>query len=309
MFQCVEDRPYGHRVDRPGQCRGDGAAAECGTKFCRGTIGDDLATVHHDGALRELFGLFEIMGREHDRATRAGLFCHRLPEAAARDNVHARRRLIEHEHVGVGQERERKLDALLFAARALADLSLSDGCKPGSLHHFGHPSASAVKARDDVDRLGHGEIAQQPTSLQQCREPARGNRLAGALTEHLDRTFIGVAQPEQHVDRGGLARAVRPEQCDDLTAPHRQIDAGDCSHAALAATESFGEASDLDSRSVLRCPTCRGLCWGAACVHTHSLASGCERVRGPVSRLAHDGCHVRLRAILVLHCLRGVLAE
>ena len=118
-----------------------------------------------------------------------------------------------------------------------------------------------------------------PPRLQHHPDP-RAPRLItvrGIRTEHTD--MPGRPHPEslQHLDRGGLARAVRPEQHQHLTAPRREADPGQhivlgVPHPQVADIEDIVHAMD-DS-------TCTTLCKRAARRRRESAPQTSNSVRG-----------------------------
>ena len=84
-----------------------------------------------------------------------------------------------------------------------------------------------------------GEERVDRRALDQGADPRehRAQRGGHRLAEHPDLTAARRCQPQQQADRGGLARAVRPEEAEHGTARHAQIEGLD---GALA-TEDLGQ--------------------------------------------------------------------
>ena len=93
-------------------------------------VGDDLAVAEHDrvrgAARREL----DVVGGEHDRATRRGVLVHGAFQRGARRGVHAARRLVEQQHRRAADGDRRDRDPLAFAAREAARVSVGELGEP-----------------------------------------------------------------------------------------------------------------------------------------------------------------------------------
>jgi hypothetical protein len=68
--------------------------------------------------------LREVVRDPDDRDAFARELSNHLHETLGADLVHARHRLVEHEHRGLGDQGLRDQDALAFAARQAAELAL-----------------------------------------------------------------------------------------------------------------------------------------------------------------------------------------
>ena len=68
---------------------------------------------------------------------------------------------------------------------------------------------------------------------------------ADPYLEHLHRTGVGALQPEQQVERGGLASSVGTEQRHHLAARDAQVDAVDGPYVA----EALAQPADVDGGS------------------------------------------------------------
>ena len=83
--------------------------------------GDDAAAVDHRDAIRELVGLFEVLGGEQHRRARVGERADDVPQLAAAAGVEARRGLVEEQHARRDDEAQREVEAAAHAARVGAD--------------------------------------------------------------------------------------------------------------------------------------------------------------------------------------------
>ena len=157
-----------------------------------------------------------------------------LPEVPDLVGIEARGRLVHDEHVGVMQQRLRHPDPLAEAPGELSD---------GLLHHLveraegGHfPDAGGQPAGRDLAgfpeeaeqfRRGHvrieravlGQVAEPAGRVEALRVDIQPGDLGGAPA---GREIAG-----QHLHRGGLPGAVRPQEGDDLPPGNREAHALD----------------------------------------------------------------------------------
>ena len=84
--------------------------------------------------------------------------------------------------------------------------------------------------------LLHAELGEEPAVLEGAHDPEGGPLLGQVLDQALavepHRAGLGGHQPRDHVEHGGLARPVGPDQPDDGTGLGRQVGAVDRLHAA-----------------------------------------------------------------------------
>jgi hypothetical protein len=73
-----------------------------------------------------------------------------------------------------------------------------------------------------IEQLGGLEPFVEAKVLGQKANPRHGRSIAGRSTEHARATATGRDQPQQHLDRGALAGAVRPQKAKNLTSRHLQ---------------------------------------------------------------------------------------
>ena len=98
-------------------------------------------------------GLLEVVRREEHRAPAVGVLPDGRPEVAATLDVHAGRRLVEDEQLGVGQQGHREAQPLLLAARALADHAVADVADAGPLQDLVDRSGLREQRRGQLHRL------------------------------------------------------------------------------------------------------------------------------------------------------------
>ena len=100
-------------------------------------------------------------------------------------------------------------------------------------------SGVACIAAMRCDDLAHRDVAEQPAGLHHRPDPAGAHGRRGSRSNTRTRAGVGLAQAEQHLDRGGLAGAVGPEQRHDLAGSDDEVDAVDGGHV----TEGLAQAA------------------------------------------------------------------
>ena len=86
---------------------------------------DDASVLHDRDAVAEAYGFVEIVRDEQDRLAHLRLQREQFVLQLAPDHgVQRRERLVHQQDVGVGRQRPRQADALLHAARQLADVAI-----------------------------------------------------------------------------------------------------------------------------------------------------------------------------------------
>ena len=204
-------------------------------------MGDD------DDAVGEGGRLLQVVGGEQDGAAAAGLGAHRLPEGDPGADVHAGGGLVHHEEVGVRQQSKGQAQALALASRAAAHFAgeeLSKTClvddvvEPGSVRdavavpgsHRGH----------DPQGLPDGEVVQKTAVLEDDTNATCLDRMVGGGSQKLDRPGVGPGQPQDHVEGGGLARAIGTQEGDHLSGPDGQVEVVDGDEAAECLAQATG---------------------------------------------------------------------
>ncbi len=136
------------------------ARAELGRRPAR----DHAAGVEVDEPLAGL-DLVEVAGADQDQHRVAALL-EQLPDLAARDDVDARRRLVEHQQLGLGQQRVRDRELLLHAAGERARGPIGEGRQPGAREQL--VGSQAPLARLEAMQA-RGERRFSTTDSSRCR--------------------------------------------------------------------------------------------------------------------------------------------
>src|SRR5207302_700433 len=87
----------------------DALARDPRLDLARCRVGDHDAPIDHDDTMRQLIGLLQIVGGEHDRLAGGGERADTLEHAAASLDVHPDGRLVEEERFGVAADGEREV--------------------------------------------------------------------------------------------------------------------------------------------------------------------------------------------------------
>ena len=211
-----------------GQRRADRPRPDARLDLGRRPVDDHLPVRHEHDPVGVRVRLVEVVRREEHRLPPGRELAHRVPERAARLDVHRDRRLVEHEQVGVGDEREREPRALRLAARELLGAPPGEGLEPGELDRLVDVRAAAGRATRTSSRArapsGRGSASPVCSIAPTCPPSTAA---FGCPAEDRDRACVGLDEAEQQVDRRRLAGAVRPEQRDGLAGRDRDVDPGD----------------------------------------------------------------------------------
>ena len=216
-----EPEPREHRPRRPGIGRahehpGLARVAELVERALR-----HQATHAHDADVRaHLLDLGEQVARdEHGRAV-VGERPDERAHLAGALRVEAVRGLVEHEQLAAHEQRVREPEPLLHAERVRVHLLAGGVRESDPVERLGDARGSGAARRVPV---GGVEAAQVRLARQVGRErrPLHERADAGQHRVHVPR-HVGAEharvararrdEAEQHPDRGGLARAVRPEE-------------------------------------------------------------------------------------------------
>ena len=254
-----EQRPFGlaHAVARDGLQQPDGVRVLRRLEDLDGVaLLDDGAGVHHADAVAHRPDHAEVVGDQQDRRVR--LLAQRPDEVedlGFDGGVEARRRLVEHEQLGVAGQRHRDDDTLLHAARQLVRVAVHHPLGIGDAHAAQRPEGVLPRRAPVLaeDREGLGDLA--------ADAQRRVQRRAGVLVHHR-----GVAGPEPPQLAVGHPRDVGsgdedPPARDDPVG--RQVAHGGEGRGRLAATRFADEPVGLAGADVERHPA-EHLAWDAA---------------------------------------------
>ena len=91
---------------------------------CGGALRGDAAVVDDRDPVREAVGLLEVLGGEQDRRALVGERLHGLPDREPAARVQARGRLVEEDHLGLGDQAHRQVEPAPHAAAVGGDAAV-----------------------------------------------------------------------------------------------------------------------------------------------------------------------------------------
>src|SRR3954447_8560224 len=192
-----------------------------GDQLAGRALGEDPAVLDDRHAVGERLRLVEIVGGEQHGLPELAQGAHHLPGGAARGRVEARRRLVEEDQLGGAEEREGEVEPALLAAGRGPSAAVRALLEPGEGDRLLHAARGGVQLRPVLERLAHGQVRVGAAALQHdAHAPAQIGRALGRVeAEHGHLAAVPVPVALEDLDGGGLARAVGPEQPEDLAAP------------------------------------------------------------------------------------------
>ncbi len=205
-----------------------------------------VTVVDHDDAVAQPFGLFHEVRDEHDCHTGVANVLDQRPCLPSGRRVQTGGQLVEDDDLGTSDQRERNGKPLLLAAGEFGEADGRVLGQPEPGEQFAPVGGLGVEAREQRHRLGHGDLVLQLALLQLGTEHRRhrGPVVMGIPTEHPHGPAVGHPQALDAFDGGGLTRAVRPEDPEDLARFDGERDAADGVTLAVALVEVV----DLDDR-------------------------------------------------------------
>ena len=204
-----------------------------------GAGGEDPPVVEDVGAVGDGERLPDVVvGDQHADAAllQPG---HDLLDVPDRDRIDAGEGLVEQEVAGTGHERPRDLEPPPLTARQGVGLVLGE---PGQvelgeqLPEPRHPllMREVERLQDREQVLLDGELAEHRGLLRQVAHAETAalvhRQLGHVLALQEDAPAVGAQEAHDHVERGGLARAVGPEEADHL--PRVDVEAHAVHHHA-----------------------------------------------------------------------------
>jgi hypothetical protein len=189
----------------------------------RGAVGEEPAPVDHQDPVGGLVSLLQVVGREQQGLAGRDLFLHGRPEQPPGLHVHPGSRLVEHDQVALADDGQGEPHALRLAPGQAVHPLVGEGLDAGPPERGADRYRSRVQAGDQRHELPDRHLGHQPAGLEHGADLAVLDGMVGVAAEHRDRSRGGLAQREQHVERGRLAGAVRAKQGDGL--PRAQVQA------------------------------------------------------------------------------------
>ena len=188
--------------------------------------GDDPAADDDRDPVGEPLRLVHVVGGEEDGLAEVAEARDHLPRLAARRGVEAGGRLVEEEQVRVADQGDGDIEAPQLAAREAARPRVRLLAQADVLDRPLDPERLTVVAGVQLERLAHGELRPHPALLQDDADPLapRTRRRPGVAAEHRDLAGAALAVALEHLDRGRLARAVRPQEREHLSLADLEVD-------------------------------------------------------------------------------------
>ena len=172
---------------------------------------DDAHGVGHLVDLTE-----QVAGDHHRHAKPAGQVPDQLPHLLDARRVQAVGGLVQNQQLGIAQQGRGNAQPLLHPQGIVADLFPPLPLQPDDLQHL--PDGFWGKAPEGLHNpqvLLPGEVSVIAGALNETAHLAQhGNPVAPVhgLAKHLNLPLGGADQPQDHLQRGGLPRAVGPQQ-------------------------------------------------------------------------------------------------
>ena len=199
----------------------------------RRALGDHLSEIQHQHALRQPHHHFQHVFDDDQRDPRRVDAAQDLGQRDGLGRIQAAGDLVQQQHARLGGQRPRQLHALLAGHVQLGGPDAGAVRQPHQLQHL-HRFAARVRQPGMTQQgahhgvLQHRHLAEAARDLISPHQPHR-RHLLGALADHglaveHHRARGGLVVADQAIEQGALARAIRPDDGDDLAGLHRQRD-------------------------------------------------------------------------------------
>src|SRR5574341_343306 len=188
-------------------------------------IVDQPAALDDEYAVGERSHVGHVMARQqHRRVVPPVVGQNKVADGGLRGHIEADGRLVQKEHFRAVKQGGRQLTLHPLAQAELADLFGEQRLEVEQRHQLvQHPAEfflrHVVDGLIDEERLHRREVPQQLIALAHYERELREVvplPLVGREPQNVDLPGSGIEQPGEAFERGGLARAVRPEETDDL---------------------------------------------------------------------------------------------
>ena len=229
QFEIPFGEPLWHRVHRIGEFQRQLPLAEFAHDRGGFLDNDDLAAPDHADAISHLLGLFDIMGRQNDRNAAFAQAAYKVPHAAPKLDIDTRRRLVEKQDFGFMAQCLGDHHPALHPTRQFHDLRVAFVPERKILQQLldiGLVARLAEQATAEIDRrpnrlesIGADLLRHEPDHP--ARFPVAANDIVSAR-KHRARCRRNNAA--DRTDQSRLARAIGPEQCEDLARNDIQTD-------------------------------------------------------------------------------------
>ena len=204
----------------------------------RRALGHDLAVGDHRHPVGQGLGLVHVVRGEQDSGARGAQAAHDLPGLAAGARVEPGGRLVQEQQPGVADHPQGQVQPPLLAAGQGPDLPPRLRGQADQGDDLVDVARGRVVAGVAGQRLADREVRLDRDVLQHqadlLAQGAAARPVARVAAEHLGPAGVAAAEPLQDLQRGGLARAVRPEQREDLAVRDSEAHPAHGRHRAVA---------------------------------------------------------------------------
>jgi hypothetical protein len=192
----------------------------------------DAAVEHEHRARAQIADEGHVVLDHAHRAAGRRLVAHDLLHRGVRLSLDAGHRLVEQQHLAVVHQRARKSHELLLAEGQLARQLVRRRGEPDALEDLAralHRPGARIVARPHEQVVHHAKGREQTHVLPGARD-AQARALVHLharerLVAQPDLTRIGRVDARDEIEERGLARAVRPDESQDLARGDLQVDA------------------------------------------------------------------------------------
>ena len=197
---------------------------------------DDLAGVHHRHAVAKLFGLFHVMGSQHDGAALGLPPRYGLPHQAPGLGIQAGGRLVQEYHGGVVDQGSGNGKALLLAAGERPERCGSPVPEVHRAQQGLRVNLGAVDAAEHLEQFLELQVLKKRAALQLYADQMLDGAGVFSDVNACDDGVpaIGGAHPFNDFDGGGFAGTIWTEQGENLALLHLERNAVDGLHVAVA---------------------------------------------------------------------------
>ena len=201
-------------------------------------LGHDLAGRDHRHPVGQRLRLVHVVRGEQDRGARRAQAADQLPGVPARARVEPGRRLVQEQQVRATDQAQREIQPPLLPAGQAAHLLPGLPGQPDQADHLADRPRRRVVTGVAGDGLPDGQVRLDRDVLQHqpdvlAQRPA-GRPVARVVPEHVDLAGVPGPEPFENFQGGGLARAVRPEQREDLAVGDGEAHPAHRGHRAVA---------------------------------------------------------------------------
>ena len=208
-------------------------------------IGNDPAAVEDRDPIGQLLDVGDVVRRQQDRPPLVAQARHQLPRRPSCLRVHARRRLVEDEDLGVAGEGDREREARALPAGEPSNPRGRDRPERDAVDELTGGRPAVVERDMQLDEVASARPRLESCAALEHQSDARsqgGPAGAWIVPEHPDRATVGGPVALDSLDRRGLAGPIRPKEHHELARADRKVHAVENRPAAIR----LAEACDLD---------------------------------------------------------------